>query len=481
MQAARTNARDDSFSELAVIAQRAQAFTNASGTAIALSEGDDHVVICRARAGSSAPDVGTALRVEGTFTGLCIQSGKELCCDDAEVDTRVDMAAAGALGIRSIVAIPIQEEGRVVGVLAAFSPAAHAFRITDVAVLKTMAGQVAGYLQSRRRDGAYLPRPSPAPPAKAVAAAAAASATPSTAAVGKPPATAIGPPQLRAAPKVESVQARAFTEETAPVPVAKRKESKNRDQQQKYKADSRLAFRTFDAVAAPENRPTVAKVVVIGAAVVIAVAVGFSFKLRRPAAAPQPAPETSSSPDTRGTPTSAPTDVPPPARNSTPDSPTDQDAAVPRHRQTVVLFTAPSRISAAKDTSAPPSDTPALALSSAPASGALPNLANPVSQTLHPRLLTQSKLEPMTVIRRVPPIYPSAAKQRRLTGSIVVQGTIDKNGKIRDLQLLSGSPVFRDAAFEAVKQWVFKPARLNGQAIEQSTRIRLDFGTDLKR
>ena len=480
MQAARTKARDESFSELAVIAQRAQAFTNASGTAIALSEGDDHVVICRARAGSSAPEVGTALRVEGTFTGLCIQSGKELCCDDAEVDPRVDMAAAGALGIRSIVAIPIQEEGRVVGVLAAFSPAAHAFKITDVAVLKTMAGQVAGYLQSRRRDGAYLPRPSPTPPAKAAAVSAAASA-PSTAGVSKPAAPATRPPQFRAAPKVESVQVRAFTGETAPVPVAKRKESKSRDQQQKHKTDFRIAFRTFDAVAAPENRPTVAKVVLIGATVVIAVAVGLSFKLRRPAAAPQPAPETSSSPDTRSTPSPAPTDVQPPARNSPPDSAADQDAAVPRHRQTVVLFAGPSRISAAKDTAAQPSDTPSLALSSAPASGALPNLSNPVSQTPHPRLLTQSKLEPVTVIKRVRPIYPLAAKQRSLTGSIVVQGTIDKNGKIRDLQLLSGSPVFRDAAFEAVKQWVFKPARLNGQAIEQSTRIRLDFGTDLKR
>jgi len=85
-------------------------------------------------------------------------------------------------------------------------------------------------------------------------------------------------------------------------------------------------------------------------------------------------------------------------------------------------------------------------------------------------------LEPVTVIKTVPPIYPLVAKERRLIGSVVVQVTVDKNGRISDLQLISGPPLFRDAAFAAVKQWVFKPARLNGQAIEQSTKIRLNFG-----
>jgi outer membrane biosynthesis protein TonB len=35
--------------------------------------------------------------------------------------------------------------------------------------------------------------------------------------------------------------------------------------------------------------------------------------------------------------------------------------------------------------------------------------------------------------------------------------------------------VFRDAAFDAVKQWLFKPAMLNGQPIEQTTQIKVVF------
>ena len=69
--------RGASPDDLAVVAQRAQAFTNASGVAIALSEGNADEIVCRARSGASAPEVGAALRVEGTFTGLCIRrSGK---------------------------------------------------------------------------------------------------------------------------------------------------------------------------------------------------------------------------------------------------------------------------------------------------------------------------------------------------------------------------------------------------------------------
>src|ERR1051326_8796004 len=174
--------RGASTDELAVIAQRAQAFTNASGVAIALSEGNADEIICRARSGASAPDIGAALRVEGTFTGLCIQSGKELRCDDCETDTRVDTAAIRALNIRSMVVTPIKEESRVIGVLAVFAPTPHAFTITHVAVLKTMADQISALLQRQRhmRDDAQpmeaarpsvpiaVARPAVVPPAPVV-------------------------------------------------------------------------------------------------------------------------------------------------------------------------------------------------------------------------------------------------------------------------------------------------------------------------
>src|SRR5205807_7766539 len=188
---AKQRPRSSPSDELAVIAQRAQAFTNASGAAIALGEGVEDEIVCRARSGASAPDIGASLRVEGSFTGLCIQTGKELRCDDAETDTRVDTAAIRALGIRSMVVTPIREDNRVNGVLAVFAPTPHAFTITHVAVLKTMADQIGTLLQKERRareEGTLNPEPPVAMP-RPVAAATAPAAPPPAPVVIKPSAS----------------------------------------------------------------------------------------------------------------------------------------------------------------------------------------------------------------------------------------------------------------------------------------------------
>jgi TonB family protein len=83
--------------------------------------------------------------------------------------------------------------------------------------------------------------------------------------------------------------------------------------------------------------------------------------------------------------------------------------------------------------------------------------------------------DPLQIVKRVAPTYPAIAKQRRISGSLLVEADVDKMGKVTNMQLVSGPTVFRDAAFEAIKQWQFKPAVLNGQPIGQKTQIRLQF------
>jgi outer membrane biosynthesis protein TonB len=57
----------------------------------------------------------------------------------------------------------------------------------------------------------------------------------------------------------------------------------------------------------------------------------------------------------------------------------------------------------------------------------------------------------------------------------VVQVTVGKDGRPHDPKFISGQPVFKDAAIQAVMGYTFKPAKLNGQPIEQATTIRLNF------
>jgi len=494
MQAVRIRVRAESYDELAILARRAQALTNASGTAIALNEGNAGETICRARAGSNAPEVGTALPDE-TFTGLCIRSGKELRCDDAETDSRVDKAAIRALGIRSMVAVPIKEEGRVVGVLAVFAANANAFGNTHVLVLKTMANQIADYLHRTLCNEACSPEPLPVPPVKAAAVSSAAPPMLPPPVIIKAAAPKLTHRQLPLVAKAEPVRATTLAKKIDPAPSGQKpsgqkpsgqkKETIHHDERKESQTDFRRVlgslfrrvFGSLDAAAIRKNR-LASNVLMIGAAamVIIAVAFGFSSKLRRPAAAPQPALETSSLPGTPAARAPAFTNAQPPANNTPPAPPAEHGKTQPKRKEIVVLSAGPSRISEARDDSAPTSDAPAISLGDGPASGSLSDLVNPVSQPANPQLLTESAFEPVTAIKKVPPVYPLIAKLRRLRGSVVVQGTVDKNGRISDLQLISGSPRFRDAAFAAVKQWVFKPARLNGHAIEHSTTIRIDFG-----
>src|SRR5689334_12860658 len=222
-------ARGASPDDLAVVAQRAQAFTNASGVAIALSEGNAAEIVCRARSGASAPEVGASLRVEGTFTGLCIQSGKELRCDDCETDTRVDTAAIRALNIRSMVVTPIREDNRVIGVLAVFAPTPHAFTITHVAVLKTMSDQISALLHRERRareEGQTAEPMRPPAPAPAVRAAVAAPAPMSPPPVVIKPAPVVARAAAAPAPAVSRVEPTraALPVEVVPLAVPPKRE-----------------------------------------------------------------------------------------------------------------------------------------------------------------------------------------------------------------------------------------------------------------
>ena len=498
----RTNASD----ELAVIAQRAQAFTNASGAAIALSEGNVDEIVCRARSGSSAPDVGVTLRVEGSFTGLCIQSGKELRCDDAETDTRVDTVAIRALGIRSMVVTPVKDDNKVVGVLAVFAATPHAFTITHVAVLKTMADQISALLlkERRARDEGVPIEPvvtAPRPPAPA---------TPPPAPVmiksngsnGSGAAVAMAPVRVAAAaPKIEIIKAPAV-EPPAPVPFPRREEKRV---EPAHEPVAKANFGTFDAMAGEQKQPGSNKFLVVGIAVVVAViAVGSWLLLRKgsstaqpnapvtAAVTPAPAPVTPAT--TTGTPaaTSTATAAPPPPvanttqpnpkpappeakpENKRPEALKPEARPAPAAPATVAVTGGTSRISTSAAAQQPTQEVaPSLSAGNSGPS-ALSSLARPVGSSA-PAMMAQSELIPVQLIHSVPAAYPAIAKARRLNGTVIVKVNIDKAGKVTNPRLVSGPVIFRDSAFEAVTQWRYKPATLNGQPVEQEQEIKMTF------
>src|SRR5437879_10954581 len=73
---------------LDIVVRAAMLKTCATGVAVALMEGGQ--LLCRARVGNIAPDLGVALNVNRGITGACVRSAQLLHCYDAETDKRVD-------------------------------------------------------------------------------------------------------------------------------------------------------------------------------------------------------------------------------------------------------------------------------------------------------------------------------------------------------------------------------------------------------
>ncbi|HEX4427001.1 MAG TPA: energy transducer TonB [Terriglobales bacterium] len=79
------------------------------------------------------------------------------------------------------------------------------------------------------------------------------------------------------------------------------------------------------------------------------------------------------------------------------------------------------------------------------------------------------------LINHPQPAYPPLAKQARISGQVVLQAEISKDGSIQKLQVLSGHPMLVPSAVEAVKRWKYKPYILNGEPVEVETTITVNF------
>lgn len=88
--------------------------------------------------------------------------------------------------------------------------------------------------------------------------------------------------------------------------------------------------------------------------------------------------------------------------------------------------------------------------------------------------VSQSVMQGM-VVRKVQPEYPADARAEHIQGEVQLKATIDKEGNVANLQLISGHPVLAPAAIEAVRQWKYRPYLLNGEAVEIETTVTVNF------
>ena len=79
------------------------------------------------------------------------------------------------------------------------------------------------------------------------------------------------------------------------------------------------------------------------------------------------------------------------------------------------------------------------------------------------------------VLSKVNPEYPADARAAKLSGSVVLAATIDENGTVQDLKVISGPKELTQSAIDAVGQWTYKPYLLNGEPTSVETTITVNY------
>jgi protein TonB len=91
------------------------------------------------------------------------------------------------------------------------------------------------------------------------------------------------------------------------------------------------------------------------------------------------------------------------------------------------------------------------------------------------RIRVGGDVQAQNLIEKIDPGYPPIAAQARISGQVRFTVIIGKDGRVVNVQLISGHPLLVAAARDAVKQYVYKPTLLNGDPVEVITSVDVNF------
>jgi protein TonB len=84
------------------------------------------------------------------------------------------------------------------------------------------------------------------------------------------------------------------------------------------------------------------------------------------------------------------------------------------------------------------------------------------------------------VMTKVDPVYPPEAREKGIAGTVVMGAIIGADGVVQDLRMISGPPMLRAAAMDAVRQWTYQAYVLNGNTVPVNTTVTVKFSlTDM--
>lgn len=84
-------------------------------------------------------------------------------------------------------------------------------------------------------------------------------------------------------------------------------------------------------------------------------------------------------------------------------------------------------------------------------------------------------VKPAKLISSVAPVYPSVAKSQHVSGDVLIDALIDADGHVTTMKAISGPALLQQAAKDAVHQWKYQPATLDGKPVAMHLTVTLQF------
>jgi TonB family protein len=107
---------------------------------------------------------------------------------------------------------------------------------------------------------------------------------------------------------------------------------------------------------------------------------------------------------------------------------------------------------------------------------AVPPTAGPRSAALKPATPSEDGATPARVRRSVLPVYPRAAREARVGGTVVARVLVSETGRPLQVEVIRGvRPDLADAAVASIQKWTFDPARRGGREIQSWVTVEIPF------
>ena len=403
------------------VADAARVLSGADGTALGLET--KGMILCRARSGDIAPPIGAPISAESGISGECLRTATMLVCHDAMTDARVDTEVCRRLGIRSVAAVPVRGPMGAAGILEAFSARPNSFDGDALRSLRELALVAEMAYMREARDHARRALP----------------------AIAEPTGHSIPP---------------LATEEIL--------DGLSQPNKKRLWIVGAVALTLLTVAVAWWSWHVPGDETAIGGQSVRAASAEPIHSPTPEMATPKPGPGVPTVRADRSRPQSLQNASELKRIEASPGTVASTTSGTPD----TVEVRIPTGTSAESSTlvEPPPVD---IVPSANPESLARLTSVETLMPAAPPRV-SQGVVE-AALIRKVDPVYPMQARTARLSGKVVLSATISTDGSIREVAVTGGSPVLAAAAKTAVLQWRYRPATLNGNAVEVQKEIVIVF------